>query len=471
MPDPSILSQDYRDLETTLRLPYALIGGTDAMRAEGERFLPREERESVKDYESRLNRTFLFGGYERTVSILTGEIHDKSISLQKETPEQIKNLSFNIDNQGRNLTRFSKDFTEQAIINGTGWILVDAPPLPRDNEGNEIKTTVDDDKRLNRRPYWVNVTALNFLGCKIQDGELIQVRIKEIVQEDDGEFATEDIEQIRVLYPGRWEVYREQEREWYLFDQGTSPLNKIAIVPLFTGRKKSDFTAKPPLTGLAELNQQHWISSSDQNNILHIARVPILFGKRLQTDDNGKVIVSIHNLIHSQDDGADLRYVEHSGQAMSDGWKDLAMIKEAMALWGLELISSDRSGDITATERAMTGAKTGSFLNAVALDLQDVLNSAIELTCEILGVDYTGGATVNTDFSLALNNFDTNTLLNAFKNGLLDRATTIDEMKRRGVISENADPVEIAAAIQNESSLTGGFSALGNQRLVGTNPK
>ena len=189
------------------------------------------------------------------------------------------------------------------------------------------------------------------------------------------------------------------------------------------------------------------------------------FGRMLDVDDNGKIIIAPNNLIHSNAPEGDLRFVEHAGQAIGDGWKDLDRLESLMALWGLDLINNDRSGNITATEKALTGAKTGSFLNATAMECQDVLNTAIGFMCEILGIEFKGGAVVNTDFSLAMSSFDTNILLTAHRNGLLDRTTVIDELKRRGAISENADPVEIAAAIQNES---GSFSRLGQSFLTGT---
>ena len=462
--------KEYIELMETLALPHALMGGTQAMRDAGEQFLPREKRETLTDYEARLKRSFLFGGYERTVSILTGEVHDKPVTLQDDTPQAFKDIAFDIDMLGRNLTRFSKEFFEQSIINGSGHILIDVQPLPRDDNGNEIKTTQAEDKALRRRPYWVHVPADALIGYRLDNqNQIDQIRIAETVKEPNGEYDVKEISQIRVITPHAWEVYRQTEKEddWILHDSGSTPLKKIALVSLFTGKKVSEFTAKPPLTGLAELNHQHWVSASDQNNILHFCRVPILFGNCLDVDDHGKVVISAGNMLHSPAPECDLKYVEHSGTAIADGWTDLRQIKEAMALWGLELISSDRSGDVTATERAMTGAKTGSFLNAVALDLQDVLNSAIEITLEMMGVrQWKGGAVVNTDFSLALQGFDTGTLLNAFKAGILDRTTTIDEMKRRGLVGEDVDPVEVAAAILNEKS--SGFGAMGSSFFGGT---
>lgn len=463
MLDPSKPQKEYIELMEVLAMPTALMGGTKAMREAGALFLPQNARESDNDYQARLNRSFLFGGYERTVSILAGEVFDKVITLQDDTSQEIIDLSFNIDLMNRNLTRFSRNVFEQAITNGSGHILVDTQPLPKDANGNEIKTTKNDDKKLKRRPYWVHIPADRLIGYRLDKSmKLTQIRILENVQENDGEFDVKNIEQIRVIEPGAWRTYRKGEEEgWILQDYGSTPLKKIALVSFYTGKKKSDFTTRPPLTGLAELNQQHWVSSSDQNNILHVCRVPILFGKMLNLDDNGKVIVSVQNMLNSQDPDGDLKYVEHSGKAIADGWTDLNRIEMLMQLWGLDLITNDRSGNITATEKAMTGAKTGSFLNACAQEFQDVLNSAIELTCEMLGIDFKGGALVNTDFSLALQGFDTNVLLNAWKTKLLDRATCVDELKRRGIIGENADPVEIAAAIENEMRSSSAFGAGG----------
>ena len=465
--DPSVTSKEYDELMETLALPHALMCGTKAMREAGTQFLPQEKRETNEDYQAKLNRSFLFGGFERTVSILSGEVYDKSVTFQEETPEEVTALMDNIDLQNRNITRFSRSFFEWSIINGTGHILVDVQPLPKNDDGEEIRTTKAQDKDLGRRPYFVHVPASNMIGYKLDGNmELAQIRIRETVKEDDGEFNTKDVEQIRVVSPGRWEVYREnRDKEWELYDNGTTPLNKILLATLFTGKRASEFTARPPLTGLAELNHQHWVSSSDQNNILHTCRVPILFGRMLDVDDNGKIIIAPNNLIHSNAPEGDLRFVEHAGQAIGDGWKDLDRLESLMALWGLDLINNDRSGNITATEKALTGAKTGSFLNATAMECQDVLNTAIGFMCEILGIEFKGGAVVNTDFSLAMSSFDTNILLTAHRNGLLDRTTVIDELKRRGAINENADPVEIAAAIQNES---GSFSNLGRYLLTGT---
>ena len=475
---PNYESTEYQAFLDLLALPTALMGGTAAMRAAGTTFLPQEEGETKPAYDSRVARSFLFGGFERTVGILTGEVFNNPVSVKEDAPDLIKEYSEDIDLQGKNLTRFGKQMFAPSLYNGAGFILVDTPPLPKDEEGNAFPTTAQEDAELGRRLYWTYIAAPNLLGGQVEfkNGKTsyTQVRIQEIIKEPDGLYGEEEITQIRILYPGRWEEYREEgiagdkDKEWVLHDEGTSPLDYIPLVPFFTGTKTSEFIAKPPLTGLAELNQAHWISYSDQNNILHFVRVPFLFGKGLSKTQAGTVIISPRNLFHSDNIDADLKFVEHTGAGISDGWKDLERLEMLMSLWGLELISDHRSGNVTATERTLTGAKTGSFLNSVALDFQDCLNTAIKYSCDILRIEFTGGATVNTDFSLAFSNFDTNVLLNAYKLNVLDRGTLIDEFKRRGLINEAADAVEIAARIEEELRAVSTMGTLGGSLLQGT---
>jgi len=298
--------------------------------------------------------------------------------------------------------------------------------------------------------------------------KITQLRVVESVTVPKDEYTDITINQVRVMEPGFWTTYRQYEKEgWVEHDSGTTGIDYIPVSPFHTGTHDSLLDVKPPLMGLAELNQWHWISASDQNNILHFARVPILFGSALNTDDNGSVKISARNLITSDDPAGDLKFVEHSGKAIGDGWKDLERIEMLMSLWGLDLISDHRSGNVTATEKAITGAKTGSFLNSVALDCQDAVNRAIEISCDILKKPFAGGAVVNTEFNMVLGNFDVQTLLQAFKERLLDRVTVIDEFKRRGLVGEDVDPVDVIARLDIDSR-SASFGSIGASTLLGT---
>ncbi len=114
------------------------------------------------------------------------------------------------------------------------------------------------------------------------DGKLVltALRIKEVVVEDGDDFGQTKVEQIRYLTPGKVEIYRksrgtEGAANWEIFDQWETSRKDITPVTLYT--KRTGFMCgSPPLLNMALLNIKHWQSQSEQDNILHVARVPLL---------------------------------------------------------------------------------------------------------------------------------------------------------------------------------------------------
>ena len=103
---------------------------------------------------------------------------------------------------------------------------------------------------------------------------LTQLRIMESAEEADGPYGTKTVPQVRVLYPGGWELWREpakdsKSREWVKFAEGRTTLTEIPFVP-FYGVRDGFMCGKPALGDLAYLNVKHWQSQSDQDTILHV---------------------------------------------------------------------------------------------------------------------------------------------------------------------------------------------------------
>src|SRR5690606_17726562 len=134
-------------------------------------------------------------------------------------------------------------------------------------------------------------------------------------EEPDGQFGTKCIDQIRVLVPGAWATFREQDVEgkkaWVLHDKGATSLKHIPLSTLYTERT-GYMTAKPPLLELAYLNVKHWQSQSDQDNILHVARVPMLAITGID-DDTWELKVGTASATKLPKEG-DMKWVEHTGK-------------------------------------------------------------------------------------------------------------------------------------------------------------
>lgn len=458
--DVSTPLAEYNEFMEVLALPDALMGGTRAMRAAGKKFLPQETKEKDVAYTNRLNRSTLFNGYKRTVQYLSGQVFSKPVILGDDFPAEIEVLKNDADRHGNNIDVFSKKVFSAGVAGAVSHILVDMPP----KTGAKTKA---EEMAAGVRPYFVLVKSKDVIGWRTDSGgNLVQVRIKESKSVESGDYDVASKERIRVLEPGSYKVYEKNEKgEWFLFEEGTTSLDFIPIATFMPGEQKTAMTADPPLEDLAWLNLSHWQSQSDQRNILHVARVPLLFGKKLDVDGDGKIKISVSGLIHSDESDGDLKYVEHSGAAIDAGRQDLVDLEQRMALYGLQLLMP-KTGDITATEKALDSAESDSTLKSWAIEFQDTLNTAISYAAAFMQQkDVKPSIAVNTDFRSMLHSLEPKVLLEAVREGVIAKELVFREFKRRGLVAETEDWQENLALIENEARSPGSFSGLASQTL------
>lgn len=435
------------------RLPTALMGGTKAMRAARVTYLPQEPAESKAAYDVRLARSFLFNGYGKTVRDMAGKVFARPIAVGDDVPADIVGYLENIDLAGRNLDVFGHDVFAHALDAGIGYLLVEMDPAPVDNAGRVRVITRAEQKAANRRPWLVHIKAADMIGWRseLSNGveRLTQVRFYESVTEDDGEFGEAPIRQIRVFSRSgervTWATYRKDAigENWSKHADGVVTINEIALCPVYVNRT-GFMQGMPPLSDLAEVNLAHWQSQSDQRNILHVARVPILFGSGF-SEESGPMEVGASRMLTTSDVGAKLTYVEHSGAAIEAGRQDIQDLEAQMRVLGLELLVS-KPGGMTATGEAIDQAKMNSTLAMMANALKDALEQALGFMALYAGLsrDQGGGSlTVNTDFSVSLRGAqDISSILAAMKDGLISRATGLRELKRRGFLADDIDEAE-----------------------------
>lgn len=271
----------------------------------------------------------LFPAYSRTIDVLSAKPFSKPVTLGEDVPERLKPWLQNVDLSGRDLHSFLSEITQEAMGYGFAGILVDFPKA-----GNLI--TKADEQAAGVRPYFVQVHVQNVLGWLPKTATslegLTQLRLLECVSEPDGDFDTKEIEQVRVLGRGTWQTWRQREtgskKEWALYEEGVTTLETIPFVPVY-GKRLGYMQATPPLLELAHSNVEHWQSKSDQQNILHVARVPILFAKML--GEGGSAV-------KSESPEGDLKFVEHGGKAIDAGRLSILDLEDRMRQAGAELL-------------------------------------------------------------------------------------------------------------------------------------
>lgn len=445
--DVSTPKSCHQEMCEKAKLARTLMGGTRAMRTAGECYLPREPKESVTAYRNRLQRTTLYNAFRKAVQSLNGKLFAKPISLSEDTPEQIEELLESVDRQGdagRDYNRFLSHAMVDALAVGLTHVLVDVPPGPKGESGEPLPLSVAEARALNLRPLWLHYKMEDLFYWTADGERLTQVRLREKVTVPDGEWGEKEIAQIRVLRPGSFEVYREQraasgKTEWVLIEEGRTALDFIPLVTIYTNRT-GFMTAEPLLQDLADLNVAHWQSASDQRHILHVARVPVLFATGWEDSTAGEQGVGPNVLIR-QPQGATLQYVEHSGAAIQSGDDDLKNLEDRMSAMAMEPLVP-RTGNQTATAKAIDAAEATSILQDIAQGLKDSTEQLLVCTAAWIGIpaEQSGEVNVNADFSLRRE--DTAGLQELGKardRGDLSRPQYLDELKRRDIIRPDMD--------------------------------
>lgn len=433
MIDVATPSHEVEEMAANIELAEALMGGTSAMRKAAEKHLPRWPNEEPVSYAARLKVATLFPAYQRTVLTLTGKPFSKPITVGDDVPAQIKALLPVIDSEGRNLDAFGGQAMQTALAYGLGGILVDYPRT----DGAQTRA---DEVAMKARPYFVLVKPDAIIGWRTERSgalwRLTQLRLSESVKELDGAYGEKEVDQVRVLSPGAWEIHRKNDKgEWVLFDQGLSTLPEIPFVPIY-GQRDEFMEAKPPLLEVAHLNVQHWQSASDQQTLLHVARVPIL---TLIGAEDTAVTVGASSAVKLPL-GADMKFVEHSGAAIAAGRQDLIDLEERMRQAGAELLVL-APGKITATQVNTENAVGMCALQRITLDLQDAINTALQFMARWMGLPSGGSVKIFNDFGAAtLAEASAELLLKTNQAGKISDATLLTEYQRRGILSASTDP-------------------------------
>jgi len=427
-----------------------LLGGTAAMRAAGKTYLPKWPSEEEAFYQNRLSVATLFPAFSRTVEVLSGKPFSRPVTWNEEAvPVRIREMFGDVDLQGTNLHSFLADTFEEAMAYGLCGILVEHPPADK-------QLSLAEERQRGLRPYFARVNATSLLDYDSErvDGQetFTLLRFVETVSERDpqNEFVVKNIEQVRVLNPGRWRIYREKLNEtsgvleWQLHDEGTTSLKKITFVPVY-GDKRGFMNGRPPLSELAWLNVEHWQSRSDQQTILHVARVPVLFGKKL---GDGPISVGAASAILSEEDEADLRYVEHSGRAIEAGRTDIIDLEEKMRQIGAELLVV-KPGHRTVVQTLTDNEAGTSALQRMVCDLTDAARLALQYLAEWIGESEGGHVTIFSDFgATTLAEASADFLVDMYKTRALSDETLFNEIQRRGLINSELRWAEEQARIR-----------------------
>lgn len=452
-------SMAYNEMSPVWRKVQTVLNGTLAMRKARELYLPKYDKEGPKAYNARVQAAVLHNVTDLTLGSWVGRPFSDPVQIEDTVPGVMEAHLEDIDLQGNNITVFARQWFREGVAKAIAHVLVEMPNPPEKADGAE--RTKEDDLVEGIRPYWNFIAPENLIyatSTMVDSREvLIHVRIRENEIVPDG-WGEKTIQRIRVIDRDLgtgivsfevWELVDEGTKEKWISVEGPTVMD-IDVIPLVTfyADRTGLMTGKPPLEDLSDLNISHWQSYSDQRNILTVARFPIL-GATGISENETLIVLAPKTLIWSANENAKFFYIEHDGKAIEAGRQDLLDLEESMAEYGADFLRK-RPGDTTATARALDSAEATSPLQDVTIRFNDALQQAMDITAKYLNLETVGTVSVATDFGpeeIVVGDLDA--LKEARRMRDISRDRYLQELRRRGVLSEEFD------AEENEKELEG----------------
>ena len=452
--DPFAVSDAMQGMRAEWAITEPLMGGTLAMRKSGKALLPKHPAEEEEAYSERLRVATLFPAYSETVGSMTDRVFAEPVQLGDDVPPELQAFASNIDRQGNDLNAWAVNWFRAGLSFGLCHALVEYPKA----EG--IRTKAEEDA-AGLRPYVVMIHPMQILGWRDDGANLTQVRYIEFVTEPDGDFGSITVEQVRVLEPGVWKTYRRSQDGTVIHDQGVTSLSVIPLVTFYS-KRMGLMQGKPLLMELAHLNIKHWQGQSDQDNILHVARVPMLavIGPTQNHDQNGNMLpfklVVGSGAATVLPANSDMKFVEHSGKAIDAGRQSLQDLIDEMRMAGAKLLRKDQSGTKTATQAQEDASQETSPLMRLAGHFSDCIAQMLQFMADYRGLPEGGHVEIKGNFDIDYApETSIPSLVTMTNTGLLSNETLFSEMQRRGVISDELDWSEELGRIEAQGPKLG----------------
>jgi hypothetical protein len=355
----------------------AVTRGTNYIRDLSETYLPQEPREDDDAYTTRVDRSVLSPYTSRLIETAAGAILRKPIHIEGD-PYWLE-LANNIDGLGSSINEYARRALVSSLTYGHSAILVDYPSAT-------AALNLAEERAMGRRPYFVHVDAPQIWGWRKESGtnRLLQVRIHDYDVRPLNEFGEEQIEQMRVIYPGRYDLYTLGQEIVEFSETGDYSLPEIPLVPIYSNRRGL-LVSQPPLLDIANLNITHYQRQADLIHALHIAAMPTLVLEGWD-DTTGPVAMGVNYAI-SMTPGNKAYYVQADATSFDAQMNEIQALEGQMSTLGITKLFGQKFVAESAEAKRIDQAQSNSVLAIVSQELESALNQAFALAAQYVGIE------------------------------------------------------------------------------------
>jgi len=422
----------------------AVTNGTNYLRDMSETYLPQEPREDDDAYQTRVDRSVLSPYTSRLIETAAGAILRKPIHIEGD-PYWLE-LAQNIDGLGSNINEYARRALVSSLTYGHSAILVDYPAA------TEARNLAEE-RAMGRRPYFVHVDAPQIWGWRKEPGtnRLLQVRIHDYDVRPLNEFGEEQVEEMRVIYPGRYDLYTLGQEVVEFTATGGYSLDEIPLVPIYSNRRGL-LVSQPPLLDIANLNITHYQRQADLIHALHIAAMPTLVLEGWD-DTTGSATMGVNYAIAMQP-GNKAYYVQADATSFDAQMAELESLASQMSTLGVTKLFGQKFVAESAEAKRIDQAQSNSVLSIISQELESALNQAFAFAAQYVGME-PPEITIDRDFDYyRLIGQDVSVLAQLNQMGKISDAMLLEVLRRGEVLPDNINiEDELEASTTNALAL------------------
>ena len=426
---PFVRSLDVIAMMTDWSVMAAVTNGTEYLRDQSEKYLPQEPREDDDAYQTRVDRSVLSPYTSRLIETAAGAILRKPIHIEGD-PYWLE-LAQNIDGIGSNINEYARRALVSSLTYGHSAILVDYPAAMG-------ARNLAEERAQGRRPYFIHVDAAQIWGWRqastMPGSPLTQVRIHEYTTRPLNDFGEEQIEQMRVIYPGKYDLYTLGQDVVEFSESGGYSLDQIPLVPIYSNRRGM-LQSLPPLLDIANLNITHYQRQADLIHALHIAAMPTLVLEGWD-DTTGSGTMGVNYAIAMQP-GNKAYYVQADATSFDAQMNELQSLEQQMSTLGVTKLFGQKYVAESAEAKRIDQAQSNSVLSIISQELESALNQAFAFASQYVGIE-APEITIDRDFDYyRLIGQDISVLAQLNDMGKISDAMLLEVLRRGEILPDN----------------------------------
>jgi hypothetical protein len=416
-----------------------VLAGEDAVKAAGDKYLPKLDSQSDEEYSAYKARASFFGGTAHTVEEYLDLVFRRAPVLAHGSGEQLKAFVADCDLWGLDFVRYARRVVSEVLAVGRGGSLV----LP---DGRLGEATLPGCRPV--VSFWRAEDIINWSVERVQ-GRVVLSSL--VLRVSDAELLV-----LKVGNAGcALESWSKVGEDWIpggqrVLERDGAALSFIPFV--FHGPRHSrPERDRLPLADIIAANLDHYRLDADYKHGLHFAALPTAWVSGF--DKNATLRIGSSSAWVADIPGATAGFLEFTGAGLGHLERAMEKVERRMALLGAQMLEGNKSeGESSGGDAHLCG------LGSIVASLNDSLSGVLQLAqwwVEGGDLDALSGKvsfTMNTDLGArAMSGEEITAVVAAWRAGAISRDTMLERLKRGDVLPDGRTVAQERALIHGKA--------------------